>query len=39
MRRYLLDTLIVSARLFGGDLNDVSLVVPTVRLVNLGWAF
>ena len=28
-----------ATRLFGGDLNDVSLVVPTVRLVNLGWAF
>lgn len=28
-----------ATRLFGGDLKDVSLVVPTIRLVNLGWAF
>lgn len=26
-------------RLFGGDLDDFSATVPTVRLVNIGWAF
>lgn len=26
-------------RLFGGSLDGVSLTVPTVRLVNLGWSF
>ena len=26
-------------RLFGGDLDDDSAVVPTIRLVNIGWAF
>ena len=29
-----------ATRLFGGDLGeDVSVTLPTVRLVNLGWAF
>lgn len=28
-----------ATRLFGGDLDGVSLAVPTVRLVNIGWAF
>lgn len=28
-----------AVRLFGGDLGDVSLTVPTLRLVNVGWAF
>jgi hypothetical protein len=28
-----------ATRLFGGDLRDVSLVVPTIRVINLGWAF
>ena len=28
-----------ATRLFGGDLDDFSVTVPTVRLVNIGWAF
>ncbi len=28
-----------ATRLFGGDLDDVSVTVPTLRLVNIGWAF
>ena len=28
-----------ATRLFGGSLDDVSLTVPTIRLVNIGWSF
>lgn len=28
-----------ATRLFGGSLDGVSLTIPTVRLVNLGWSF
>jgi hypothetical protein len=28
-----------ATRLFGGSLDDVSLFVPTIRLVNIGWSF
>jgi hypothetical protein len=28
-----------ATRLFGGDLNGASAVVPTLRLVNIGWSF
>lgn len=28
-----------ATRLFGGDLGDDSVTIPTVRLVNIGWAF
>lgn len=28
-----------ATRLFGGDLEGVSLTVPTFRLVNVGWSF
>ncbi len=28
-----------ASRLFGGDLDDDSAFLPTVRLVNVGWAF
>jgi hypothetical protein len=28
-----------ATRLFGGSLNGVSLTVPTLRLVNIGWSF
>lgn len=28
-----------ATRLFGGDLSGHSLVVPTLRLVNVGWSF
>jgi opacity protein-like surface antigen len=28
-----------ATRLFGGDLEDVSLTIPTLRVVNLGWSF
>jgi hypothetical protein len=28
-----------ATRLFGGKLGEVSLVVPTLRVINLGWAF
>lgn len=28
-----------ATRLFGGDLEDSSATIPTVRLVNIGWAF
>jgi hypothetical protein len=28
-----------ATRLFGGSLDGVSLTVPTLRLVNLGWSF
>ncbi|MGH7551419.1 MAG: DUF3575 domain-containing protein, partial [Longimicrobiales bacterium] len=26
-------------RLFGGELGDASAVIPTLRVVNIGWAF
>ena len=26
-------------RLFGGDLEGASVVVPTLRVVNIGWSF
>jgi hypothetical protein len=26
-------------RLFGGDLEDASATIPTLRLLNIGWAF
>ena len=26
-------------RLFGGDLEDASVALPTLRLVNMGWSF
>jgi hypothetical protein len=26
-------------RLFGGDLGDSSETIPTLRLLNIGWAF
>jgi hypothetical protein len=28
-----------ATRLFGGDLDDASVLIPTLRLVNLGWSF
>jgi hypothetical protein len=28
-----------ATRLFGGDLDDASFVIPTVRLINVGWSF
>ena len=28
-----------ATRLFGGDLNGASAVIPTLRLVNIGWSF
>ena len=28
-----------ATRLFGGDLDDGSATIPTIRLLNLGWAF
>ena len=28
-----------AVRLFGGDLEDVSLTLPTIRLINVGFAF
>ena len=28
-----------ATRLFGGDLDGVSLTYPTLRLVNIGWSF
>jgi hypothetical protein len=28
-----------ATRLFGGDLNGSSTLIPTLRLVNIGWSF
>jgi hypothetical protein len=28
-----------ATRLFGGDMRDFSVVVPTLRLINVGWSF
>ncbi len=28
-----------ATRLFGGDLDDGSATIPTIRLLNIGWAF
>lgn len=38
-RRFNLSLGIGAVRLFGGDLEDVALTLPTIRLVNIGVAF
>ena len=38
-RNFALGLGIGASRLFGGDLDDASAYLPTVRLVNVGWAF
>ena len=38
-RRFALGLGLGASRLFGGDLEDSSAYLPTVRLVNVGWAF
>ncbi|NNF28498.1 MAG: DUF3575 domain-containing protein [Gemmatimonadetes bacterium] len=38
-RNFALGLGIGASRLFGGDLDDNSAFLPTVRIVNVGWAF
>ncbi len=38
-RNFVISLGVGATRLFGGDLEDVSVTIPTVRIVNLGWAF
>ena len=38
-RNFALGLGIGASRLFGGDLEDTSAYLPTVRLINVGWAF